>query len=199
MKNGKFELKDGDLLTKDCMVTENCNAWYKNDQLHREDGPSIEWFNGDKEWFMNGKPHRDGAPAVEYSDGGLCYYQNGKLHREGGPAVALASGEKNWYINGKLHREDGPAFIDPDDNKAWYLNGKYHNGSTVEVPDGVNDGLLHGSSCPQKDLPINSVKRIESDVAKLDDQQLKQVSEIVKRMQEFRQPSSLKNSPKPKK
>ena len=24
-----------------------------NDKLHREDGPAIEWANGDKEWYLN--------------------------------------------------------------------------------------------------------------------------------------------------
>lgn len=28
--------------------------WYKNCQLHREDGPAIEWHDGDKDWFING-------------------------------------------------------------------------------------------------------------------------------------------------
>ena len=30
--------------------------WYNNDgYLHREDGPAIEFYNGDKEWWINGK------------------------------------------------------------------------------------------------------------------------------------------------
>ena len=26
-----------------------------NGKLHREDGPAIEWANGDKEWWLNGE------------------------------------------------------------------------------------------------------------------------------------------------
>jgi hypothetical protein len=51
--------------------------WWQNDQLHRLDGPSIEWANGDREW-----------------------YQNGKRHRTDGPAIENVSGHKGWWING---------------------------------------------------------------------------------------------------
>ena len=29
--------------------------WYHNDKRHREDGPAVEYANGDKHWFLNGK------------------------------------------------------------------------------------------------------------------------------------------------
>ena len=32
--------------------------WYKDAKckvLHRENGPAVEWCNGDKEWYINGK------------------------------------------------------------------------------------------------------------------------------------------------
>ena len=28
--------------------------WYKNGELHREDGPAVEYFDGDKYWYLNG-------------------------------------------------------------------------------------------------------------------------------------------------
>jgi hypothetical protein len=33
--------------------------WRLKGDLHRTDGPAIEWANGkdDKEWFLNGKPY----------------------------------------------------------------------------------------------------------------------------------------------
>jgi hypothetical protein len=52
--------------------------WYLNNQLHREDGPAVEYASGDKSWFLNGT-----------------------LHREDGPAVELANGDKRWFLNGK--------------------------------------------------------------------------------------------------
>jgi len=31
--------------------------WYKweTNELHREDGPAMEWVDGDKEWYLNDK------------------------------------------------------------------------------------------------------------------------------------------------
>ena len=29
--------------------------WYLKDEIHREDGPAIEWANGGKFWYLNGK------------------------------------------------------------------------------------------------------------------------------------------------
>ena len=28
--------------------------WYLDGQLHRKDGPAIEWIDGDKEWYLYG-------------------------------------------------------------------------------------------------------------------------------------------------
>lgn len=42
-------------------------CWYKDDQLHREDGPAIEYvgLHGKLEvWYRNGFPHREDGPAV---------------------------------------------------------------------------------------------------------------------------------------
>ena len=50
------------------LIKDACGKrWYLNDQLHCEDGPAVEWPNGDKEWFLNGKRHReDGAAVIWY-------------------------------------------------------------------------------------------------------------------------------------
>ena len=88
MKNGLVIQEDG---TKE---------WYKDDKLHREDGPAIEFPNGDKFWYINGKQHR-----------------------EDGPAIIHTYGRKEYWYNGKLHREDGPAVIEPDGTEEYWLNG----------------------------------------------------------------------------
>jgi hypothetical protein len=41
--------------------------YYLNDNLHREDGPALEYDNGDKQYWVNGKLHRLDGPAIEYS------------------------------------------------------------------------------------------------------------------------------------
>ena len=53
-------------------------CWYKDNKLHKENGPAVECDNGDKYWYKNGKLHRDNGPAVEYADGTQCWFQNGK-------------------------------------------------------------------------------------------------------------------------
>lgn len=29
--------------------------WYKDGQLHREEGPAVEYINGEREWWLNGQ------------------------------------------------------------------------------------------------------------------------------------------------
>ena len=89
MKNGLIIEDDG------------TTGWYKDDKLHREDGPAVVYSNGDKVWALNGEPHRVNGPAAVY----FC-------------------GNKLWYLNGRLHRIDGPAIENIDGNNFWYLYGK---------------------------------------------------------------------------
>jgi hypothetical protein len=55
--------------------------WYVNEKLHREDGPAIEWPDGEQRWFLNGILHREDGPAVVYPDGKKYWYVNGKCVR----------------------------------------------------------------------------------------------------------------------
>ena len=106
-------------------VYEDRTEW-KNDQsqLHRLDGPAIEWSNGDKSWYVNGHLHRDDGPAVEYSNGYKAWFVNGQRHRDDGPAIEWSNGDKSWYVNGQLHRLDGPAVEYSNGTKLWYKNGE---------------------------------------------------------------------------
>jgi hypothetical protein len=76
-----------------------------NGNLHREDGPAIEYGSGDKEWWVNGKLHRENGPAIEDDDGSKYWYINGKRHREDGPAIEFNDGFKAWYLNGINYTE----------------------------------------------------------------------------------------------
>ena len=67
--------------------------------LHREDGPAVEYDNGERAWYVDGKLHRTDGPAIEYADGSKAWYVNDKLHRIDGPAVEYAKGDKAWWIN----------------------------------------------------------------------------------------------------
>ena len=60
------------------IVQDDSVKWYRNDQLHREDGPAVEWANGARWWFIHGREHREDGPAVEWADGTRMWYINGK-------------------------------------------------------------------------------------------------------------------------
>ena len=63
------------------------------------------YANGDKHWYLNGELHREDGPAIEWADGGKQWRLNGKYHREDGPAIECAGGNKWWYLNGKRMSE----------------------------------------------------------------------------------------------
>lgn len=92
--------------------------------LHRDDGPAIEYWNGDREWWRDGQVHRDDGPAVEFADGSRTWYQEDELHRVDGPAVENVDGMRAWLLHGQLHREDGPALVHPDGTYEWHVHGR---------------------------------------------------------------------------
>ena len=55
-----------------------CRYYNIAGQLHRTDGPAIEWADGTKWWYQNGLLHRTDGPAVELADGGRVWYINGE-------------------------------------------------------------------------------------------------------------------------
>lgn len=65
-------------------VSKHGSIYYENEsgQYHREDGPAIEWTNGDKSWYLNGMYHREDGPAVECANGDKWYYLNGIKYSE---------------------------------------------------------------------------------------------------------------------
>ena len=83
------------------MIEYTVKEWYRNDKLHREDGPAVEWVDGSKFWMLDDKYYREDGPACEYADGYKSWFINGERHRVDGPAVEYPDGEKLWYLNGK--------------------------------------------------------------------------------------------------
>jgi hypothetical protein len=61
-----------------CKIESGIKRYYLNNLLHREDGPAIEYSNGDQDWFFEGKRHRLDGPAMTYADGNKSWYFNGK-------------------------------------------------------------------------------------------------------------------------
>jgi hypothetical protein len=107
------------------VVDEDGNKkYYLGNDLHREDGPALEFANGTKHWFKDDKLHRDDGPAIEFANGDRHWYKEGKKHREDGPAIEYANGTKHWYKEDKLHREDGPAVENANGDRSWFLFGQ---------------------------------------------------------------------------
>lgn len=97
--------------------------WYKDGELHREDGPAEIDTIGNKKWYRYGLLHREDGPAIE-TDAYNMWYINGECHREDGPAIDWNNGIKEWLVNDKFHRIDGPAVEYPNGNKEWWVNNK---------------------------------------------------------------------------
>lgn len=95
-KHTTYEVKVYDYITE----------WYLNGLKHREDGPAIEWSNGDKEWYQHGVPYRKNGPTVERANGNLYWHnKKGELHREDGPAAKIKNQKTgkftySYYIRG---------------------------------------------------------------------------------------------------
>ena len=93
-------------ITYEVTVSECNTFWRLNGKFHREDGPAIEYADGDKYWFINGKYHREDGPAVEHANGTKAWCTNGEYHRTDGPAIEYADGTNQWYIDGEVLSED---------------------------------------------------------------------------------------------
>jgi hypothetical protein len=49
--------------------------------------------------------HRTDGPAIEYSNGTVYWIVNNKIHRTTGPAVSVANGKELWYWNNIEYKE----------------------------------------------------------------------------------------------
>lgn len=65
----------------------------------------IQCFDKTIEWWLNGQFHREDGPAVEYFNGDKFWCEDGCRHRLNGPAIELSGGYKAWYINGIQYSE----------------------------------------------------------------------------------------------
>ena len=59
-------------------VSDDKTEWYnEKGELHREDGPAVEWACGHKSWFKEGQRHRENGPAIEWANGYKEWYLDG--------------------------------------------------------------------------------------------------------------------------
>jgi hypothetical protein len=79
---------------------------------------------GNRHWYNSShQHHREDGPAIEYANGDLFWYYKGLLHREDGPAVILATGEEHWFYEDVRHCDRGPAYTGGDVSE-WWVDGK---------------------------------------------------------------------------
>lgn len=95
------------------ITTDNTRHYKVNGEYHREDGPAIEWGNGNKHWYLNGKLHRLDGPAIDNLDGFKIWYKNGLMHRLDGPAYCPHGyWLHQWWIDGKqIHCKTNEEFL----------------------------------------------------------------------------------------
>ena len=61
-------------------LADNSICYFKNGKFHREDGPAIQYENGNKYWYINGLHHREDGPASEHSNGAKYWYYKNKCY-----------------------------------------------------------------------------------------------------------------------
>lgn len=58
--------------------------------------------NGIKRWYLDNDLHREDGPAIEYIASGTKYwYRHGKFYKIDGPTIEYSNGRKAWYLHGK--------------------------------------------------------------------------------------------------
>jgi len=87
-------------------------------QRHCADGPAVIMLHGvprDRarvEYWLDGELHRADGPAIEFDDGGDEWFREGRRHRLDGPAIDRPLWVKVWYIDGvKMPDEFGDFVI----------------------------------------------------------------------------------------
>jgi hypothetical protein len=164
MNNGDKHLENQCDITVE-FISDKCKEYYLNGELHRLDGPAIEYVNGDKEYWLNNVRIKkedlsiNKWPKCTINGLGNKEWMNekGEYHREDGPAIEWPGGNKYWYINNKLHREDGPAIEFVNGTKEWYRNGLLHreDGPAFEGASGNKEYYLNGMPIKKEDLLTN--------------------------------------------
>lgn len=72
----------------------------------KEEEENIEQADGTKSWWRNEKLHRTNGPAYEGADGSKGWWVNDELHRIDGPAIENADGSKEWWLKDKKLSEE---------------------------------------------------------------------------------------------
>ena len=114
----------------------------------------------------NTVPHREDGPAVDYANGDKYWYINGMYHREDGPAVVEANGRKEWFIDGLRMHEDGTPFTigDVTDEEDLTLEGVYNTMGFIKAPVIDENGIISSTCSTQQYLTEATEQLFEESV-----------------------------------
>lgn len=108
--------------------------WVKNRELHREDGPAVEYFDGSKDFYLEGRRLQkdDYLREILYMKNQAKINKTEEIFKLTGfdsipvnysGVIEDINGDRYWVKNGITHREDGPAIERASGLKIWILNG----------------------------------------------------------------------------
>ena len=118
---------------RDQILPDNCKTRYfssgtkywlnQNDQLHRLDGPAVEYSSGYKAWYQDDQLHRLDGPAVEYSNGDKIWCIEDKNYTEQQFNAHLKGESKTSPIllrapSGRPTHENGNSIITPAERNS---------------------------------------------------------------------------------
>lgn len=71
-----MSVRELSIRTTDCFS----DTYWRNGlgQLHRLDGPAVEYKDGEQRWYRYGVLHREDGPAIEYRDGSSYWFLDGQ-------------------------------------------------------------------------------------------------------------------------
>ena len=70
---------------------------------------------GNPDWKQIYELHRINGPAIQWADGDQDWYKLGKRHRTNGPAVTRIGRKPQYWVNGKQVTEFEAIFLDNQD------------------------------------------------------------------------------------
>lgn len=78
---------------------------FKNNWLNQKKSEFVTngikiWADGQIDYYKNDLLHREDGPAVVTARGTVYWMQNGLKHRVNGPAIIHSYGDEEWWING---------------------------------------------------------------------------------------------------
>jgi len=178
-------------------------VWRLDGQLHRDNGPAVEYVDGTRHWHQHGNLHRTDGPAIDCTTGSRQWFKHGARHRDDEghsasrgakhrPAVEHDNGSREWWVNGEKHREDGPAIEQADGTKccaATYLRGNLHR---LDGPAIEHGNELHGTQPKLQwwfegyELTEQQHTRIRSRVARVEKVRAHRIKWFIPSLREYR-------------